>query len=407
MVSEVSLQSVCELVVDCPHSTPEWTSVGPIVLRSKNIRGGRLDLSHTDEKHYELRIKRAEPRAGDIVITREAPMGECAMIPEGLKCCLGQRMVLLRPDRQRIDSRYLLFALQAPAVQWQIGMHEGTGSTVSNLRIPALEALSIRVPTLGEQRAIGSILGALDDKIELNQEMSRTLDQTAQMIFNSWFAGTGEHDAGGSSHVALDRLVTMVKGRSYMSAELAESRTALVTLKSFARNGGYRPDGLKSYTGSYRPEQVIEPGEVVVALTDVTQAADVIGNPAVVLPDEGHSTLVASLDTAIVRPIAGLPRAFVYFVMRSPAFKQHARAHTTGTTVLHLKADHLLAYPVPRFDEDRAEEFGETVRPIMERIICCDVQSRIIAKLRDTLLPGLLSGSLSVAGAEKAVEEVV
>ena len=72
------LDTMCELIVDCPHSTPKWTDSGVIVLRNQNIKNGRLNLSepsYTDEVHFQLRIRRAEPQAGDIVITREAPMG--------------------------------------------------------------------------------------------------------------------------------------------------------------------------------------------------------------------------------------------------------------------------------------------------------------------------------------------
>ena len=168
MGSKQRLRDLCSQVVDCPHSTPVWTDNGVIVLRSHNIRNGRLDLSspsYTDEAHYQDRTRRATPSEGDLVITREAPMGEVCIIPAGVRCCLGQRMVLLRPDKAKVDPRYLLFVLQSPAVQHEIHVHEGTGSTVSNLRIPALEALPILTPPLPEQRAIAAVLGALDDKI--------------------------------------------------------------------------------------------------------------------------------------------------------------------------------------------------------------------------------------------------
>ena len=78
-------------------------------------------------------------QVGDLVITREAPMGEVCQIPENLKCCLGQRMVLLRPSKEKCDGRYLLYALQSRKVQHEINSYDGTGSTVSNLRIPVLK----------------------------------------------------------------------------------------------------------------------------------------------------------------------------------------------------------------------------------------------------------------------------
>jgi type I restriction enzyme S subunit len=157
----VQLDQLCADIVDCPHSTPTWTAEGVVVLRNQNIRNGRLDLSepsYTDEPHFVNRTRRAIPTHGDLVITREAPMGEVCMIPIGLRCCLGQRMVLLRPNTKAVDPHYLLFAIQSAPVQDFIRIQGGTGSTVSNLRIPVLAALPILFPPLPEQEAIAGVL---------------------------------------------------------------------------------------------------------------------------------------------------------------------------------------------------------------------------------------------------------
>ncbi|WP_424896309.1 restriction endonuclease subunit S [Acinetobacter junii] len=118
-------------------------------------------------------------------MTREAPMGEVCKIPDNLICCLGQRQVLLRPKHD-VDADYLLYVLQSKKVQEQILWNEGTGSTVSNLRIPVLERLEI--PRFGRfEKTIGEILKSLDDKIHLNNQINQTLESIAQAIFKSWF----------------------------------------------------------------------------------------------------------------------------------------------------------------------------------------------------------------------------
>ncbi|WP_233639659.1 restriction endonuclease subunit S [Achromobacter xylosoxidans] len=183
-----SLASMCEAIIDCPHSTPVWTKCGYVVLRNQNIKDGRLDLSEpsfTDDEHFKQRIRRMAPRPGDIVITREAPMGEVCKIPEGLTCCLGQRQVLLRPKAD-VDADYLLYALQSPFVQNQIRWNEGTGSTVSNIRIPVLEKIEIPRHDQAETN-IAKALGSLDSKIDLNRRINQTLEAMAQAIFKSWF----------------------------------------------------------------------------------------------------------------------------------------------------------------------------------------------------------------------------
>jgi type I restriction enzyme S subunit len=159
------LDDMCRSVLDCHHSTPVWTRAGAVVIRNQNIRNGKLDLSEpsfTDEKHFAERTRRAVPTFGDLVITREAPMGLVCMIPEGLKCCLGQRMVLLRINDETADPRYVLYALMGEAVQRSIAVAGGTGSTVSNLRIPTLRQLRIPAPEKPEQSAIAAALSDVD-----------------------------------------------------------------------------------------------------------------------------------------------------------------------------------------------------------------------------------------------------
>lgn len=186
-------------IFDCPHSTPNWTDSGVFVIRSWNVRNGRLNFdksSFTDEKTYLERIRRAKLEFGDLVLTREAPMGEICMVPENLKCCLGQRVVLIKPIQHKVDPYFLLYSFQSSFVQHQIMASEGTGSTVSNLRIPLIESLKITLPDIYTQRRIAAILTALDDKIELNRRMNETLEGIAQAVWGEWFGkyASGEEE---------------------------------------------------------------------------------------------------------------------------------------------------------------------------------------------------------------------
>lgn len=184
------LDEITLLIADCPHSTPEWTDSGVIVLRSQNIRNGSLDLaspSFTNDSDYKKRINRAEPLAGDIVLTREAPMGEVCQIPQGVKCCLGQRMVLIRADEKKVLADYLLYVFQSSYLQHQINWNQGTGTTVSNIRIPYIKAFKIPTPTLEVQAWITNQLKIIDLKISINRQINQTLEQMAQTLFKSWF----------------------------------------------------------------------------------------------------------------------------------------------------------------------------------------------------------------------------
>lgn len=111
-------------------------------------------------------------------------MGLVCMIPEGLRCCLGQRMVLLRLNRAEFNSTYALYALLSEGAQRSISVAGGTGSTVSNLRIPALKQLQLLVPDLPEQRAIAkalsdmnALLGALERFIAKKRDLKQATMQ--------------------------------------------------------------------------------------------------------------------------------------------------------------------------------------------------------------------------------------
>ena len=171
------LNDLCTDIIDCPHSTPEWKSEGIRVVRNFNLRNGNLDFSDgyfVDEETYLERIKRAIPEEGDIIISREAPMGVVAIVPKGLKCCLGQRLVLLKIDKKKLNPFYLLFILMSDFVQTQFRRADATGSIVSNLCIPDLKDIVIPVIDVGQEN-VAELLKNINDKIQLNKKINDNL----------------------------------------------------------------------------------------------------------------------------------------------------------------------------------------------------------------------------------------
>lgn len=190
MIDFTTLDSLCISIFDCPHSTPDWKSEGFPVIRNYNIKDGTIDineLSYVDENTYIERTKRAIPEENDIVISREAPMGKACIIPKNFKCCLGQRLVLLKVNKEICNPLYLLYALSSDFVQKQINRVDLTGSIVSNLNISALKELIIPVIPLSEQDKISECLASLDKKIQNNKKQIETLESLAKTIYDYWF----------------------------------------------------------------------------------------------------------------------------------------------------------------------------------------------------------------------------
>ncbi|WP_155892098.1 restriction endonuclease subunit S [Conexibacter woesei] len=379
-------------IFDGPHATPKKTSAGPVFLGISSLTNGRLDLAdleHLSEEDFIRWTRRITPREGDVVFSYETRLGEAAAIPSGLRCCLGRRMGLLRPRDQIVRPRFLLYAYLGPQFQETIRERTIHGSTVDRIPLKEMGTFPIALPPLDEQERIESILAALDARYEHNHALGARELHVAHHIFRSMFGGRIEGDDQLGNHV------TVTRGRSYKSSELTGDDRALVTLKSVRAGGGYNPDGLKPYLGDYRPPQVVQPGELVVAHTDLTQAAAVIGKPAIV-PDTGSfSELVASLDLAIVRP-SGLSVSipFLYFLFLEPSFQQHAYGYANGSTVLHLAKEAVGSFPFVAPDRERHSMFGALATPLLNHRDALIREARGLAKIRDVLLPALMLGQL-------------
>ncbi len=179
------LQNLCVDIIDCPHSTPEWKKKGVRVVRNFNLKNGNIDFSdgyYVDEETYLNRIKRAIPEAGDIIISREAPMGVVGIVPENLKCCLGQRLVLLKVDKSKCNPFYLLFMLMSNFVQTQFKRADATGSIVSNLCIPDLKEIIIPMVDSGQEN-IAKLLEAMNNKMLVNNKINDNLLAMAYDIY--------------------------------------------------------------------------------------------------------------------------------------------------------------------------------------------------------------------------------
>lgn len=163
----VPAESVCETVIDCKNRTPPITDRGFAVVRTPNVRNGRFikkNLTFTDEISFVEWTKRGKPRSGDVLITREAPVGEVCAAPTEFEFCLGQRMMLYRPDRARLDQEFLLYSLQSTAVR-RVLLERAGGSTVGHVRVGDIRTLPIPIAPLEEQRQIVSSLQSIDRQV--------------------------------------------------------------------------------------------------------------------------------------------------------------------------------------------------------------------------------------------------
>ena len=163
----LSVAQLCN-VIDCEHKTAPYVDFSEyLVVRTSNVRNGTLifdDIKYTTKEGFILWTQRAVPEHGDVLFTREAPAGETCLVPISLKICMGQRMVLLRPNKNLINSHFLSFYLMTKECRREIAEYV-IGSTVTRINIDDILKIKIFCPPIAEQEKIASFLGAVDTRI--------------------------------------------------------------------------------------------------------------------------------------------------------------------------------------------------------------------------------------------------
>jgi type I restriction enzyme S subunit len=181
----------CEEIVDCPHSTPAYGTQGVLVARTTNIRKGRYDeasSSRITEKEYQERIIRLEPKPGDVILTREAPVGEAFVVPEGMRICLGQRVMLLRPSTLCLLGDYLVAQIYSGAVKRRIAQLTG-GTTNPHLNVGEVREFLLPLPPKHEQTKQVAHLQANEDKLSRDYALLEKLRKLKQGLMDDLLTG--------------------------------------------------------------------------------------------------------------------------------------------------------------------------------------------------------------------------
>lgn len=373
------------------------------ILRVAEVQQGYLTPTFGDHvrESFRARIASKVSRPGDVVVTTKGTVGRVAQMPRNSpEFVYSPQVCFFRCLDDTIDSRWLYYWFRGPEFQRQATGVQSQTDMAAYINLADMRSMRLTLPTIATQRRAAGTLGALDAKIDANRRQSSLIDEFLRAQFAALVLQ--------APTISLAELATFVKGVSYRSADLLPSETSLVTLKSIGRRGGYEARGLKPYIGSAKPGQVLHPGDLVVAQTDLTQAAEVMGRVARIPADESSGRLVASLDLVIVRPRSErMPGPFLYGLLLDERFRQHCRSRASGTTVLHLATDALPQYRAPSVSPERQHAYADIGGPLLDKQDALRRESTRLATLREALLPELLSGRLRVAELRNPVEALV
>jgi type I restriction enzyme, S subunit len=401
----------------------DYVPIGIPVVPTEGIGRRRLLTEGIPEVGEETaaRLSRHRLKSGDILFARRGVQatGLSAIVTpkqEGWIC--GTGAILLRTLGDSIHPEFLSFLLSSDeSIQW-LKQH-AVGAVMPNLNEGVIRQLPLTLPPLAEQKAIAAVLGALDDKIELNRRMNATLEAMARALFQSWFVDFDPVRAklDGRMPVGLDPATAALFPDSFQDSEAGHipkgwtvgKVSDLATLNRGAINPGDFPSetfdhySLPAFDNGRTPKvelgNAIMSNKFTVTLNSVLLSKLNPHIPRIWLPDlHASHRSVCSTEFMVACSQPGVTREYLFSIFTSSAFASIYGTLVTGTTGSHqrIRPDSVLGMKIVIPFAALIRAFTDIVKPMLDGINRNTDQSRTLATLRDTLLQKLLSGELSV-----------
>ena len=404
LISEISMGPFgSNIKVEC------FVDEGIPVLNGSNLEGFSLNEKTfrfvTPEKADSL--GKANASRGDVVITHRGTLGQIVFIPQDSsyeRYVISQSQFRLKCN-DRILPEYLVYYFHT-----RVGQHLLL-SNASQVGVPALarasttfKALEIKVPEIEYQHKVVDLLEIIRKKIAINSATNQNLAEQIRTLCNAWlidYEPFGGKCPDNWETTQLSSIAKFTSGYSYKGNELQPSSVAMATIKNFDRNGGFKLDGYKEIVPSskLKAEHHAKLFDTLVAHTDLTQNADVIGNAEPILSLSGYDDIVYSMDLVKVTPNNPyISKFLIAAILQTQSFKAHCLGYVNGTTVLHMSKKALPEYSlVLPSDLSILKPLDEAVASMYQQMAAQIDESMKLQRLRDTLLPKLMSGELDVS----------
>jgi len=359
----------------------DWVEAGIPVIKIANVKDGRLVLDGCSFVTPDVAVEAQEfrLRVGDILIAMTGYIGEVALVREDRHMMLNQRVGRFAIQQSdRLDPKFLFYILRHPDVRSEVE-NLGYGSAQPNVSPTLIHGVEIPVPPLAEQRAIAGVLGALDDKIELNRRMNETLEAIARAEFRRMME---EGEQNNWAEDSLDNIAKFLNGLALQKFPASGDEFLPVIKIAQLRTGN--TDGADRASVNIPQAYVVEDGDVLFSWS---------GSLEVVLWCGGRGALNQHLFKVTSDKF---PKWFYYLWTKQHLPEFQAIAADKATTMGHIQRHHLSEAAVLIPPHNKMKAMDARMSPLIEKIIANNLESRTLNELRDALLPKLLSGAVRV-----------
>lgn len=185
--ARLSLKAAGVELIDCDHRTPAAAPDGVPYIAIPQLRDGHIALDgvrRISETDYLEWTKKLTPQTDDVVVVRRCNSGDSAHVPAGLKCAIGQNLVILRANGPKVLPQYLRWLVRGTEWWDEVGKYINVGAVFDSLRCRDIPNFELPIPPLGEQKEISTVLAALDDRVTLLRETNATVEAIAQALFS-------------------------------------------------------------------------------------------------------------------------------------------------------------------------------------------------------------------------------
>ncbi len=417
----------CVKVTDGTHDSPKQAECGKPLITSKHIKGDVIDFDTAyliSEHDFNEINKRSKVDQWDVIISMIGAYCGFCFIESNEEIEYAVKNVGLFKAGTEVNAKWLYYYLNSPIGRAHLDAVK-SGSTQPYIALGALRNLPILVPKEDDvKEKIVAILDAIDTKIRVNNRINAELEAMAKTLYNYWFVqfdfpddspqGQGKpYKTSGGKMVynptlkreipegwedcQLGDYLKFKRGISYKSGDIQDEGVPFLNLNSFSLSGEFKQTGTKYYNGKFKPENKLDAGELVIAITDVTRNADIIGK-AFVIPDVFDEQPLISCDVACVSSKI-LGEAYLEQLFNSDSYHKYIKHFASGTLVLHLDLQGVKWFKTHLPPSNLLEKFNHHCDSLFKQRDIVLKENVYLESLRDWLLPMLMNGQVTVGEA--------